>query len=441
MPELQHNDGLRAPKGTVPYGYLRHIYRYGCRLLVEYGCLIEPFEKAGEERKEGKMLHRLLKDISVSILGFGAMRLPLVGGTEKPTDSFDPERTIDEEEAARMFEYAIAHGVNYFDTAYNYHGGKSEVVLGKTLKPHRDRVTIATKLPVFLAKEAGDFDRFLDEQLERLQTPYLDVYLLHGLNAQTWENAKKMGVLAFLSRAVSDGRVRHPGFSFHDTLAVFRGIVDAYEWAVCLIQYNYLDEQYQAGTEGLRYAHSRGLGVAVMEPLRGGKLGKVPTDVMRIFDSAPQKRPPASWALQWVWNHPEVSVVLSGMSTLDQVRANIAFAEEGTAGAFAPSDLALIDAARKAYRALLDIDCTGCAYCTPCPTGVNIPMNFTLYNDAVTFKDPTGVMVYNAFMPPEQRASACADCGECEEKCPQHIPIREELKKVHTTLYREGAGG
>lgn len=387
------------------------------------------------------MLYRLLKEIPVSILGFGAMRLPLVGGTEKPTDSFDPARTIDEEETARMIEYAIRYGVNYFDTAYNYHGGKSEVVLGKILKPHRDRVIIATKLPVFLVKERGDFDRFLDEQLRRLQTPCLDFYLLHGLNAKTWESSKGMDVLPFLDRAKSDGRVRHVGFSFHDTLAVFKEIADAYDWTMCQIQYNYLDEQYQAGKEGLKYAASRGIGVAVMEPLRGGKLARVPPTVERPLDSSVEKRRPAEWGLRWAWNHSEVATVLSGMSTLDQVQENIRFAEEGRADSLSADDLAIVRRARKAYRRLLKVDCTGCAYCMPCSSGVNIPMNFSLYNDVMTFSDPTGVMVYNAFMLPEQRASACVDCGECEEKCPQHIPIREELKKVHATLYRESSEG
>ena len=387
------------------------------------------------------MLYRSLKEIPVSIIGFGAMRLPLIGGTEKPTDSFDPARSIDEEETARMVEYAIDHGVNYFDTAYVYHGGKSEIVLGKILKPYRDRVLIATKLPMFLVKEREDFDRFLDEQLQRLQTMHLDFYLLHGLNEKTWEVAKGLGVLAFLDRVKADGRVRHVAFSFHDTIAIFKNIVDAYDWTMCQIQYNYLDELYQAGREGLAYAASRGIGVVVMEPLRGGKLAKVPPAVERLFDSSSTKRTPTEWGLRWVWNHAEVGTVLSGMSTLDQVRENVGFASEGRANSLSDMDLALIESERKAYRALLTVDCTGCAYCMPCRGGVNIPMNFSLYNDVVTFNDPTGVMVYNAFFFPEQRASACVECGECEEKCPQHIPIREELAKVHGVLSRETGEG
>jgi predicted aldo/keto reductase-like oxidoreductase len=250
-----------------------------------------------------------------------------------------------------------------------------------------------------------------------------------------------MDVLPFLDRAKSGGRVRHVGFSFHDTLAVFKEIADAYDWTMCQIQYNYLDEQYQAGKEGLKYAASRGIGVAVMEPLRGGKLARVPPTVERLLDSSVEKRRPAEWGLRWAWNHSEVGTVLSGMSTLDQVQENIRFAEEGRADSLSADDLAIVRRARKAYRRLLKVDCTGCAYCMPCSSDVNIPMNFSLYNDVMTFSDPTGVMVYNAFMLPEQRASACVDCGECEEKCPQHIPIREELKKVHATLYRESSEG
>lgn len=387
------------------------------------------------------MLYRPLKDMSVSILGFGAMRLPLVGGTQKPTDSFNPDRSIDEEETARMIEYSVDHGVNYFDTAYNYHGGKSEIVLGKLLKSHRSSVIIATKLPVFLASKGGDFDKFLDEQLKRLQTSYLDVYLLHGLNEKTWESSRSLNVLAFLDRAQKDGRVRRAGFSFHDSIGVFKEIIDAYDWNVCQIQYNYLDRQYQAGVEGLMYAVERGIPVVVMEPLRGGKLAKVPPGVEILFDTSVNRWTPAEWALRWVWNHPQVSTVLSGMGSFEQVRENIGYAMEGKADSLSQEDLAFVDLVRKAYRGLLQVDCSGCAYCMPCPLGVNIPTNFSLYNDAVTFKDPTGVMVYNAFMPLEQRASACVECAECEKKCPQHIAIREELKKVHAELYRRPAEG
>ncbi len=386
------------------------------------------------------MLYRKLKeDISVSILGFGAMRLPLIGGTQSPVDSFNPARLIDEEETQRMVEYAINHGVNYFDTAYNYHGGKSEVVLGKTLRPHRDKVYIATKLPVFSVTGRDDFDRLLDEQLKRLGTAYLDFYLLHGLNETTWANVRDLGVLKFLDRIQKDGRARHVGFSIHDTLSVFKDIVDSYSWAMCQIQYNYIDEQFQAGKEGLLYAASKGLGVVIMEPLRGGKLANVPIEVQNLFNSSPDKRTPIEWAFHWVWNHQEVSTVLSGMNSLDQVRENIRAAERGEANSLSTEEVALLNQAREVYRGMFKVDCTGCGYCMPCPAGVNVPSNLALYNDVLVFNDPSGVMVYNAFLSAAQKASSCTECGECEEKCPQNIQIREELKKVHLTLHREQA--
>jgi predicted aldo/keto reductase-like oxidoreductase len=386
------------------------------------------------------MLYRKLKDdISVSILGFGAMRLPLIGGTQSPVDSFNPARLIDEEETQRMVEYAINHGVNYFDTAYNYHGGKSEIVLGKVLSPHRDKVYIATKLPVFSVTGREDFDRLLDEQLKRLGTTYLDFYLLHGLNETTWANVKGLGVLEFLDRIQKDGRARHVGFSIHDTLSVFKEIVDSYNWAICQIQYNYIDEQFQAGKEGLLYAASKGLGVVIMEPLRGGKLVNVPTEVRSLMSSSPDKRTPIEWAFRWVWNHPEVTTVLSGMNSLDQVRENIRAAEKGVANSLSSEEVALFKQAREVYRGMFKVDCTGCGYCMPCPAGVNIPSNLALYNDVLVFNDPTGVMVYNAFLSATQKASSCTECGECEEKCPQNIQIQEELKKAHLTLHREQA--
>ena len=384
------------------------------------------------------MLYRKLKeDISVSILGFGAMRLPLIGGTQSPVDSFNPARLIDEEETQRMVEYAINHGVNYFDTAYNYHGGKSEVVLGKTLRPHRNKVYIATKLPVFSVTGRDDFYRLLDEQLKRLGTAYLDFYLLHGLNETTWANVRDLGVLKFLDRIQKDGRARHVGFSIHDTLSVFKDIVDSYSWAMCQIQYNYIDEQFQAGKEGLLYAASKGLGVVIMEPLRGGKLANVPIEAQNLFNSSPDKRTPIEWAFHWVWNHQEVSTVLSGMNSLDQVRENIRAAERGEANSLSTEEVALLNQAREVYRGMFKVDCTGCGYCMPCPAGVSVPSNLALYNDVLVFNDPSGVMVYNAFLSTAQKASSCTECGECEEKCPQNIQIREELKKVHLTLHRE----
>ena len=259
------------------------------------------------------MLYRKLgkTDCEVSVLGFGCMRLPLQHGLERATDIFDPTKPIDEEQAIAMIRHAIGNGVNYFDTAYPYHGGQSESLLGKAVSGYRDRVLLATKSPIWMIEETTDFDRFLDEQLGKLNSSYVDFYLLHGLSRQSWHRIKELGALDFLDKIRADGRARYVGFSFHDDVGIFKEIVDSYDWAMCLMQYNYFDEHYQAGKEGLQYAASRGLGVAVMEPLRGGKLTDgIPSEVQTIWDSTDERRTPAEWALRWVWNHSEVSTAL-----------------------------------------------------------------------------------------------------------------------------------
>ncbi len=383
------------------------------------------------------MLYRKLgkSDCRVSILGFGCMRFPILNGGHN-VDRFDPNKVIDEEETIRMIRYAISRGVNYFDTAYPYHSGKSEVVLGKAIKGYRDKVVVATKLPVRQVKVREDFDRFLDEQLRRLDMDYVDVYLLHGLERQDWIRMRRLGALEFLDRVRADGRARYGGFSYHDDVKVFKKIVDSYDWTLCQIQYNYFDERYQAGREGLAYAASKGLGVVVMEPLRGGKLtDRIPDEVQAIWDSAKPKRSPAEWALRWVWNHPEVSTALSGMSAMDQVKENISLADDGKPHSLSKKELSIIDRVRKTYKRMLKVDCTGCAYCMPCKAGVNIPANLSIYNDKFLFGDlEYNVLRYNKLMLPEQRASNCAECGECEKRCPQHLKIVEELRKVHQTL-------
>jgi uncharacterized protein len=387
------------------------------------------------------MLYRRLgkSDCEVSVLGFGCMRLPMLGST-RAVDRFDPNKTVDEEEATRMIHCAIDHGINYFDTAYVYHGGKSETLLGKALKAHRDGVMIATKLPTWLAQTADDFDRFLDEQLNKLETEYIDLYLLHGLNRAVWQKMMEMDVLGFLDKTLSDGRVRYAGFSFHDDVKIFKEIIDSYQWTFCQIQYNYFDENYQAGREGLEYAAAKGIGVVVMEPLRGGKLtDKIPEEIQALWDSGKTRRTPAEWALKWVWDHEEVSIALSGMSSMSQLVENIKIAEDAYAGSLSEKELKLIRKVRESYRRMLKIDCTGCAYCMPCPSGVNIPLNLSLYNDMFMFKDSeVNVLLYNHMLSPEQRASNCSECGECEEQCPQHINLREELKNVHKRLGQTG---
>jgi len=389
------------------------------------------------------MLYRKIgkTNLDVSALGFGAMRLPMVGAKSE-MDSFDPNIPIDEEKAMEIIEYAIENGINYFDTAYVYHAGKSEVFLGKALKKHRSKVMIATKLPTWNLEKKEDFDRFFNEQLEKLETDYIDFYLIHGLGRSTWDKLKELGILQFLDRLRADNLIRHAGFSFHDDLKVFKEIVDAYDWAMCMVQYNYYDQVFQAGKEGVAYAGSKGMGVMVMEPLRGGKLvGKIPTEVQTLWDSAGTKRSPVEWALRWAWNHTEVSTVLSGMSTLAQIKENVRLAEGGLPSSLSSDELALIDNVRMAYRKMLKVDCTGCGYCLPCPNEVNIPQNFSMYNDTYMFDNTLDIsrILYNDMLPPNQRASACNECHVCEELCPQKLEIPEFLKDVQKRLGKDEA--
>jgi len=370
-------------------------------------------------------------DWKASALGFGAMRLPTIDG--------DSAR-IDEAEATRMIRFAINQGVKYVDTAYPYHEEMSEPFLGRALQDgYRQRIRLATKLPYWHVDSADGFDRYLDEQLERLQTGHIDFYLLHGLNAESWTKVRDLGVLRWAERAIADGRFHHLGLSFHDRLEVFKEIVDASDlWLFCQIQYNFMDIEHQAGTEGLEYAAARGLAVVVMEPLRGGLLARnTPPAVQEIWYGAHRQRTPADWALQWVWNHAEVSVVLSGMSTLDQVEQNIASASESGPGTLTDAELALFDRVRGKYRELARIPCTDCRYCLPCPSGVNIPRVFEIYNEARIYGDEEAARGAYTWLDEKERAHLCVECGECLEKCPQQIEIPDWLAKAHEVLHRE----
>lgn len=363
-----------------------------------------------------------------SALGFGCMRLPILGGDFA---------NIDEPEATKMLHYAIDHGVNYVDTAYTYHNGNSELVVGRALKGgYREKVRLATKSPSWLIKTAADFDKYLAEQLQKLQTDHVDFYLLHGLNGTNWPRLRDMGVLARAEKALADGRIRHLGFSFHDSCAAFKEIVDGYGgWTFCQIQYNYMDIENQAGTEGLRYAASRGLAVVIMEPLLGGQLVNPPRPIQDLWDGAAKKRTPADWALQWLWNQPEVSVVLSGMSAMEHVKENVASAEVSGIDALTGEETALIGQVRRRFKELGPIPCTKCGYCLPCPNGVNIPRNFEFYNDGVMYDKPDYArMTYTIWVSEDERASQCVQCRECEEKCPQGIPISELMPQVHKVL-------
>lgn len=379
-------------------------------------------------------------DWEASALGFGCMRLPVLDGAYGK---------IDEPEATRMIHYAIEHGVNYVDTAIHYHEGNSERFLSRALKGgYREKIRLATKLFPPYVNERTDFDRNLDEQLGKLDTDRVDFYLLHGINRRWWPRIRDLGVIDWAEGAIADGRIGHLGFSFHDELPVFREIVDAYDkWAMCQIQYNYMNGAYQAGTEGLRYAASKGLAVVIMEPLLGGRLAEAPPSVREIWDTASTRRTPAAWGLHWLWDQPEVSVVLSGMSTMGQVEENVASASASGVDALTSEELETIDRAREAYEALCPIACTACGYCMPCPNGVDIPYNFRLYNYGVMYENPRAARGWYRFMYEEARkmfegdfhrvkghAALCIGCGECEGKCPQGIPIREWMPIVHRVL-------
>ena len=367
-------------------------------------------------------------DWEVSVLGFGAMRLPIIG---------NDAAHINEHEAIKMIRHAIDHGINYLDTAYPYHEKHGEIVVGKALlNGYRQKVRLATKLPSWLVETPDDFDRFLDEQLVKLQTDHIDFYLLHALNATYWPKLRDWEVLKWAEGAISDGRIRYLGFSFHDDFEVFKDIVDAYDkWTFCQVQYNYMDIEYQAGTGGIQYATQKGLAVVIMEPLRGGQLtAKIPESVAVLWESAKAHRTPADWALQWIWNHSEVSVLLSGMSTMEQVIENLDSADRAGAGTLSKEELILIDKVREEYRRIAPIACTNCKYCMPCPNGVEIATILEYYNNAIIYDNPRASRFLYGNLSDDKRADQCVECFECEEKCPQGIPISERLKEAHAWL-------
>ena len=368
--------------------------------------------------------------LEVSRLGFGTMRLPTKGSNDN----------IDEDEASKMLEYGIENGINLIDTAYPYHSetlegsGNSERFVGKFLKENslRDEVLISTKSPSWAIEEKSDFDMYLDEQLEKLQTDYIDIYLLHSLTVPDWEKVKNLDVLDFLDEALSSGKVGHVGFSSHIEVDYLIEIIDEYpKWEVVLTQMNYLDEYYQSGIMGLDYLKQENIGSMVMEPLRGGRLvNNIPQEVQKLWDMAETRRTPVEWAFQYLYNRDDVDCVLSGMNSLDQVKQNIQIAS--TIDKISQNDQEIIREVARTYRSFLGNRCTRCGYCMPCPHGVDIINCLTEYNIAHMMGDPkASAMQYFTLIDDDSRADSCVDCKECIPFCTQMLDIPAELQKVY----------
>ena len=347
------------------------------------------------------------------------------------------DQKIEEGHAIKQIRLAIDLGVNYFDTATPYHCGESEIILGKALSDgFRKKVKIATKLTVYLINKPEDMEGFLEAQLRKLRTSYIDYYLLHGLDLNAWKKFQNFNALDFLSKAQKKGKIVNMGFSFHGSKQLFREVVESNDWAMCQMQYNFLDENYQGGTESLHYAASNNLAVMVMEPLRGGLFAKsVPHAVERIYANAKPNRTPAEWGLRWVWNHPEVTVVLSGMNDEKQIAENATVCQTALPNSLNNYELTTIEKVASHYRKLMKVRCTACAYCMPCPNGVNIPFNFELYNMySLGAKEPSREMYHDLLQNPNNGnptdASLCKGCGACKNKCPQHINTPLKLKAV-----------
>jgi predicted aldo/keto reductase-like oxidoreductase len=368
------------------------------------------------------------KGPAVPVLGFGCMRLPVIDGDEGK---------INEPAATELIHSAIEQGVTYLDTAYPYHQGQSEPWLGRALQGgYRDRIHLATKLPSWAIESRADCDRYLNEQLARLQTDHIDFYLLHCLKKDWWGKLKEVGVLEFLDTALKDGRIRHAGFSFHDDYPLFEEIVDAYPWSFCQVQFNFMDEGIQAGIRGVRYAAAHGLGVIAMEPLRGGHLARLKPSTEAgspLHDLTARDR--IELAFRWVLNHAEITMALTSMDSPHQLEHNLAWASRIQANSMTRDELLRVQAIRKFIHERARTGCTACGYCLPCPQGVEIPRILGFYDDRFIYNDLKGaVNAYNVLVSKNQKADNCTECGDCLTVCPQSLPITQLLKDAHLEL-------
>ncbi len=380
----------------------------------------------------------------VSALGFGCMRLPArrINKLRAKTN-----------ESIKIIRYGIDQGINYIDTAWPYHIGDSEKIIGQALKDgYREKVHLVTKLPMFMVRNPNHFDKYLKTQMKRLQTDYLDGYLFHALNRGQFNKIKNFTLIEKMEKAKNEGLIRHIGFSFHDTLPVFKEIIDYYPWDITQIQYNYVDTCVQATTEGLEYAHKKGIAVVIMEPLKGGSLANPPQEILNEMNKVKNKRTPVDWALQFLWNKPEISTVLSGMSSKKMVQENCNSADHSGIKSLSTQDEKIIQQLSNIYAKKIVVPCTACRYCMPCPAGVNIPQNFACLNNVSL--ETSRIRRFLArreyrklqnskkkvdINNPNGNATLCIKCNLCVEKCPQEINIPIELDKVKKILGKRKA--
>lgn len=361
-------------------------------------------------------------DIEVSALGFGAMRLPTID---------DESANIDKEQAIKMIRHAVDNNVNYIDTAWPYHHGESEKLVAEALRDgYREKVYLATKLPIWAIEDQSDPESYFNKQLEKLEVDKIDFYLLHALNKKRWDKVKNYNILEWAEKKKAEGKIDYLGFSFHDKYEVFEEILDSYDWDFCQIQYNYLDTEYQAGKKGLKRASEKGIGVIIMEPLRGGWLAQEPPEeVKNLFNSENENWRSVEWALHWIWSQKEPGVVLSGMSSMQHVEDNLRTAEQSEIGLLSESEYEMMEKAAEKMRG--PISCTRCEYCLPCPVGVDIPNIFHFYNQAEVLNKTEEMAEKYYEIDEKALADNCIECGQCEEACPQNLEIIDLLKEVH----------